>query len=188
MLPLSFTHSLSLCNYTQVFIYVLGISRTFPELEPYVVILIMIQSLYHCFLTLTCWSLLTYRNTTRTYTSLYTLNVLALFSLRRTPACSAWWWTPIKCCPFTQRRSSTCTKGRNDMKSPLISTPSLIMPTGTWCKVRCPRSSHLFGKSTYAISLWWSSDIIYVPFVCSYLVCNRVVYGLFSLWGTPSWY
>lgn len=66
-----------------------------------------------------------------------------VFSLRHTLACSAWWWTPIKCCPFTQKRSLTCTKGRNDTRSPLISTPSLIMPTGTWCKVGCLHRSQL---------------------------------------------
>lgn len=75
-------------------------------------------------------------------TILETLHLLTVSSIRRTLVCSVWWWTPIKCCQSTQRRSLTCTRERNDMKFPLIFTPSLIMPTETWCKVGSLHNLH----------------------------------------------
>lgn len=55
---------------------------------------------------------------------------------RHTPGCFAWWWTHIKCCQSTLRRSLKCTKGKSATRFLPISTPSRTTLTGTWCKVR----------------------------------------------------
>lgn len=55
---------------------------------------------------------------------------------RHTLGCFAWWWTLIKCCQSTLRRSLKCTKAKSAMRFLPISTPSRTTPTGTWCKVR----------------------------------------------------
>lgn len=55
---------------------------------------------------------------------------------RHTLGCFAWWWTPIKCCQSTLRRSLKCTKAKSATRSHPISTPSRTTPTETWCKVR----------------------------------------------------
>lgn len=55
---------------------------------------------------------------------------------RHTLGCFVWWWTPIKCCQSTLRRSLICTKAKSATRSHPISTPSRTTPIGTWCKVR----------------------------------------------------
>lgn len=55
---------------------------------------------------------------------------------RHTLGCFAWWWTPIKCCQSTLRRSLKCTKAKSATRFLPISTPSLTTLTETWCKVR----------------------------------------------------
>lgn len=109
---------------------------------------------------------------------------LTVFCPRHTLACSVWWWTPIKCCPFTQKRSLRCTKGRNDTRSPLISTPSLTMPTGTWCKV----------GSFHHFLLWcnlphqYSSGSVVVPMASAkswYQILNDLTQGAFVLLNYP---
>lgn len=62
---------------------------------------------------------------------------IEMFSFfRHTLGCFAWWWTPIKCCQSTLKRSLKCTKAKSATRSLPISTPSRTTPIGTWCKVR----------------------------------------------------
>lgn len=60
---------------------------------------------------------------------------VASFLRRRTRVCSVWWWIPTKCCQYTQKRLSRCTRARNATRCRRTSTPSQTTPTGTCCRV-----------------------------------------------------
>ena len=124
-----------------------------------------------CIIAFSCsfWhlSVVPYQKDKHVQTVLKILFFPVVSSLRRTPASSASWWTPTRCCQSTQRRSSTCTKGRKDMKCPLTSTPSLITPTETWCKVGFLYSIIVFlmccttSRATQGEKHIWDSEILY---------------------------
>lgn len=74
---------------------------------------------------------------------------------RRTPGCSAWWWTLTRCCPSTPKRSSRCTRARNGTRCRRTSTPSRTTPTGTWCRVTvCTGNTSITAIRYVVASIW----------------------------------